>query len=188
MTSTKIALMVAASLCLTACKEPNAPVVAPVVPEASPAPASSPAAVASPVAPTVADSAALAALDAEKPQAAITCNLESGNDQLFTAAAMPLKAGDSLRGWLGHDTPSALDAPRILVRDAQGASVAAVTIVPADPRDDVAAANGGREDLRMSGFKAVLPQLPAGTFALVLRYRVAEQAFVCDNGRRIRID
>ena len=185
MTFTKIAMIAAASLCLAACKEPNAP-VAPVAPET--APAAAPAAAASPAPSAAADGSALAVLDAEKPQAAVTCNLESANDQLFTADAMPLKPGGALRGWLGHDTPAALGAPRILLRDPQGASVAAVTIQPADPRDDVAAANGGREDLRMSGFTAVLPELPAGTYALVLRYRVGEQAFVCDNGRRIRID
>jgi hypothetical protein len=186
MSSTRFSLYLFAAMGLAGCQEPNAPVTAAT---SSPTPASAePAASPKPAADVAVVGADLASLDAEKPQAAVICNLESANNVLFSAGPMVLKPGDTVRGWLGHDVPATLEMPVILVRDAHGTSVAAVGIERTEQRDDVVAANGGREDLRVSGFVVAVPELQAGTYALVLRYRVGEQAFVCDNGRQIRID
>jgi len=120
--------------------------------------------------------------------AASTCNLESSNNVLFAGEPIPAKSGDMLRGWLGHDVGTAPSSPRLLLRDAAGASVAAVDITLALQRDDVVQSNQNREDLRHSGFEAAVPAVAPGAYALVLRYTAGGEAYVCDNGRRIRID
>ena len=182
-----VPLAVAAITCLSlaACREPNAPILA-AAPEAAPSPMEPQAAPAP--APQGGSGDAVSELDAQKPQAASTCNLESTNNILFAGDVAPAKSGQILRGWLGHDAPATPATPRVLLRDAAGGSVAAVDIALAQQRDDVVQSNGGREDLRHSGFEVAIPAVGPGVYALVLRYTVDGQAYSCDNGRRIRID
>lgn len=169
---------VATCIALVACREPNAP---------EPAPASVAAEPAQPQQMTT-PNASTAQLDAQQPVAASICNVESINNGLFSGDVAAVRTGDMLRGWLGHDNPATLTQPRVLFRDSVGAAAAAADIALTIQRDDVVDSNSGREDLRKSGFEVLIPPLGPGTYALVLRYAVNGQAFVCDNGRRIRID
>ncbi|MDA5337633.1 hypothetical protein LRM36_04305 [Stenotrophomonas maltophilia] len=182
----KVVPLVAAAitcLSLTACREPNAPIPA-AAREAAPSPTEPEAAPAS----QGGSGAAVSELDAQKPRAAGTCNLESSNNILFASDVAPAKSGQTLRGWLGHDAAATPAEPRILLRNTAGASVAAVDIALAQQRDDVVQSNGGREDLRHSGFEVAIPALEPGIYAMVLRYTVDGEAYSCDNGRRIQID
>jgi len=178
MKTTQIVLAIASLLMMSACKEPNAPLVA----EPAPAPA------VAPVATQRVDEDVLAELDAETVGGAVTCNLESSNNVLFSSGALQAASGDTLRGWLGHDASGVPEVPRLLFRSVDGASVAVTDIVLSHERDDVVSSNGGREELRNSGFEAAIPTLAPGTYAMVLRYRVNGHPYACDNGRAIRID
>ncbi len=173
-----VALLAAAAL-LAACREPNLPAAKqPTAPPQSEQPTIA-------ALTTRVDDARLAALDVGGAGVQTTCNIEGGGGASFASGVLSLGKGEPVWGWLGHATAGPVRDPMLLLLNGDGAPVAGVRIELVGQRDDVVAANGGREDLRTSGFTTAVPDLAAGTYALVLLYQVDGSTYRCDNGRKI---
>jgi hypothetical protein len=177
--------LVAAAL-LAGCQEPNA---------APPAP-SSPAVpeVAHTEAPSSADEGVtdgelrpevLEGVEVARATEASYCNIESVEGGAFAASALPVTPGQKIRGWLGHEAGGAVQSPVLVMLGGKG-EIAGIALQLSMSREDVVNAYGGRADLLESGFEAVLPAMQAGSYKLLLHYKINGQAYRCENGRQIK--
>lgn len=175
----RIVILSLACALLAACQEPNLHAAKETTPAPQPEQAPVPALTAQ------VDDARLAALDVTAASVQTTCNIEGAGAGSFAGGVLSLGKGEPVWGWLGHAVAAKVHEPMLLALNGDGAPVAGVRIDLAVQRDDVVVANGGREDLRTSGFTTAVPDLPAGTYALVLLYQIDDSNYRCDNGRKI---
>jgi hypothetical protein len=117
------------------------------------------------------------------------CNLEAVNATHFGAQALPLQASDAnvFAGWIDA---AKLGGPAFWIRfdDQKAGHYFHIPVRLTEKRPDVASTNAGAP--LISGFRTSLPaeNLPAGTYHVYLVAKVASDAYVCDNGRHVKVE
>ncbi|WP_329857840.1 hypothetical protein [Stenotrophomonas muris] len=172
-------------LLLAGCREPNAPLPASTLPAGSGSDdAQSAAEVEPPVAQDQAGPSVMEGIDVAKASDQSYCNIESVGSNAFVAGPLAVAPAQKVHGWLGHSTPAPVGSPMLVLLGEHGAA-AGIALQLSMVRDDVVNAYGGRAELRESGFEAALPDVPAGTYKLLLHYIVDGKTYRCDNGRQV---
>lgn len=181
--------LLAMTLSLAACQEPNQPAPAPAAPAATAEPGPAPAPPATPglAAPgfvELDEAARLRELGVLQ-----ACNLEAvagEGEPAFTAR----RGGDmTVTGWVANasaDGPAGMPVLRLTRTDGPG--VWELALATGEDRPDVAQALSA-PGLAAAGFRGVhaVGELPAGTYSLVLVDKTEPLWRACDNGRVLRV-
>lgn len=119
------------------------------------------------------------------------CNIERMDGVLFSAQARHVSgAGFELSGWVVDQGKKTVPASANVWLEKMGDSrIWAVPLALTVDRPDVMRNQGGTPAYLRSGFSAKIDasNLPAGEYHLLIQYPEDGHAFVCDNGRHLRV-
>lgn len=120
------------------------------------------------------------------------CNIERLDGALFgTEVHQVSGSGFELSGWVVDQDRKSVPAGANIWLEKKGDSrIWAVPLALTINRSDVMESQGGTPASLRSGFSAKInpSSLPGGEYHLLIEYSGEGHAFVCDNGRRLRVE